>query len=593
MAEDARRLAEKIGALERRMAVVERTSQLAYSSVEGGSTDVYDDDGNLRGRWGEQDDGTYTSVDYNAPPSLPPSTPTLTPRPGLLVVGWDGLLSDGSTPPLDFARVEVHVGTAPGFAPTDANQVTTFVSRKGGEVAIASDPGTYYVVLTAVNTSGNESAPSVEVSGSPQPAATGAGGIKTYYAATAPVGLDASDEGSLWYDTDNDNLQHRWDGTTWVALPVGTGALLDGSVTETKVADDAITTPKIAAGSVTALELAANAVEAGKIASGAVTADKIAAQAVTADKLESDLVLGSRIISGTATGARVEMNSAGLVAYNSLGESTFTVDSASGDVTMVGLFKTDITDTRVEIGKVTAAPDPYDTIAQIEFEAGDQYGYGPAIVSRGTGTGGQSVLEIDSGSLVGYDRANIMLRSQNDVGGGIPPQIDFKADTYNLYDAAGGNNADIWLRGTVNITETSGASGGGYDAPITIGDVTGRRLCLDSNELVAYADSLNSPATLFLNSNSGNTGGVRIGSGGKTINAIDYGYASVNCDSNGNADVSHGLGRDPHVVLVSPGIESAMVGVRGLTASKFTIGVNNANGASHTGSLDLYYIAIG
>jgi hypothetical protein len=72
------------------------------------------------------------------------------------------------------------------------------------------------------------------------------------------------------------------------AEAVSTAKLKVSAVTESILADDAVTTDKIAAGAVTADEIGALAVTAGKIDAGAVTTEKLAAGAVTAEKITVD-----------------------------------------------------------------------------------------------------------------------------------------------------------------------------------------------------------------------------------------------------------------------------------------------------------------
>lgn len=68
-----------------------------------------------------------------------------------------------------------------------------------------------------------------------------------------------------------------------------------GAITETKIGTNAISTPKIQAGAITAGEIAANAVTATKISALAVTAAKIAANAVTAEKILAGAITAIKI----------------------------------------------------------------------------------------------------------------------------------------------------------------------------------------------------------------------------------------------------------------------------------------------------------
>lgn len=216
-----------------------RTAQGAFRSIEGGAQRVFDDDGTLRQVAGLQGDGTYTLADVNGPPPPAPSAPTVEGRPGLLVVSSYGFPEGGSVWPADFRRIDVHVGGVAGFTPTAATKVSEF-TVDGGSVALALDAGTYYVVLVAVNTSEAASVPSVEASATVT-APVIVGGVQTFHSDTAPTGLDAGDEGALWYDTNDDNHQYRWDGSLWVSLALGGG----GMATLLNLAGKTITGPLI------------------------------------------------------------------------------------------------------------------------------------------------------------------------------------------------------------------------------------------------------------------------------------------------------------------------------------------------------------
>jgi hypothetical protein len=70
-----------------------------------------------------------------------------------------------------------------------------------------------------------------------------------------------------------------------------TVAVVDGEVTESKIATNAVTSAKIATDAVTSAKIATDAVTSAKIATDAVTSAKIANGAVTQDKLNSSVTL--------------------------------------------------------------------------------------------------------------------------------------------------------------------------------------------------------------------------------------------------------------------------------------------------------------
>lgn len=158
-----RQLVARLDKLEAAQLAAARASQASHRSLEAGPLSVYDADGVLRTTVGAQPDGTFTVKDSNGAPPPIPSEPILdASKPGVLVVEWDGFATEGIDWPADFDRVEVHVNTVPGVAPTNTNEVASFHSVNGGTITLALDPVAQYVTFTAVNTSEIESDPSVE-----------------------------------------------------------------------------------------------------------------------------------------------------------------------------------------------------------------------------------------------------------------------------------------------------------------------------------------------------------------------------------------------------------------------------------------------
>ncbi|WP_435058528.1 hypothetical protein [Streptomyces sp. bgisy060] len=200
MANDLSRLAARIADLERRFAQQTRTSQLAYSSIENGALDVYDEAGSLRAVIGQQPDGTTAVNVVNAPPPPTPGQPTVTSVLGGIAVAWEGIFTDAPAAPLDFARIEVHAATLDNFTPTAATLRGTFESPLGSTLTIPTDQP-LYVRLLARNTSGTASAPSAQ---------------------SGPVG----------------------------PAPVVAQEVLDGIVDETALADEAVSQAKLQIGAV-------------------------------------------------------------------------------------------------------------------------------------------------------------------------------------------------------------------------------------------------------------------------------------------------------------------------------------------------------
>jgi len=92
-----------------------------------------------------------------------------------------------------------------------------------------------------------------------------------------------------------DGKLYQWTGSAWEALVAD---VPDGSITETKIANDAITTPK----------LAANAVTASEILGGTITGDKITANTITGGLLATSGIItnSAQITDAVVTNAKID-----------------------------------------------------------------------------------------------------------------------------------------------------------------------------------------------------------------------------------------------------------------------------------------------
>lgn len=144
--------------------------QLANSSLENGTLDVNDADGNLRMMVGLQDDGRQTVTVIGGPTPPTPSAPQVSVDNGTIVARWDGNFVDELVAPTDWARTEIHaVPGAAEFVPTRATARDSIVAASGGEVTIGVERGQWTVCLVSWSQAGKLSAPSgfvtVEVPG--------------------------------------------------------------------------------------------------------------------------------------------------------------------------------------------------------------------------------------------------------------------------------------------------------------------------------------------------------------------------------------------------------------------------------------------
>lgn len=312
-------LGRKIADMERRLARVENSPRLSHAAIDDTAVEVRDGAGALRALLGVQGDGTTAVNIVNGPPPPTPSAPVLGSVLGGVTVSWDGQFADGVVPPLDWQRVEVHASTETGFTASLETLKTTFETPQGGTV-VAPCEEPVYVVLVARNTSGAASEPTVQA-GPLGPAPVVATDILDGIVTEVKLAADAVTAAKI------------------AAAAVGTTEIADDAVTTQKVIAGAILAGQIASGAVLTEKLAAGAVTTGKLDALAVTADKIAANAITAGKilagavdataLAADAITGKTITGGTITGSliqtevsgeRITLNEAGqnkVLVYNS------------------------------------------------------------------------------------------------------------------------------------------------------------------------------------------------------------------------------------------------------------------------------------
>lgn len=137
--------------------------QLALSSIENGSIDSKDADGNLKMTIGEQDDGGNT-INVLAGPTPPtPTGFTVDTDYGKLIAHWSGNFDGEALAPSDWSRAEVHASQDPFFVPSRATARGSIVSAAGGEVTIGVLKGPWTIKMLAWSQAGKMSAPSAPV----------------------------------------------------------------------------------------------------------------------------------------------------------------------------------------------------------------------------------------------------------------------------------------------------------------------------------------------------------------------------------------------------------------------------------------------
>lgn len=155
--------------LQDRVTRVERSSRLSHASLDNTAIVVKDGTGTVRAQIGIQADGTAALVAQDGPPPGAPTAPIVTAAIGGLRIVWDGTLADASPLPSDFDHIAVHVSTSSGYTPSPTTFAGT-ITRSGDGGMLPVTPLPYeqqYVVLVAVNTSGNAGPPSAETTATP------------------------------------------------------------------------------------------------------------------------------------------------------------------------------------------------------------------------------------------------------------------------------------------------------------------------------------------------------------------------------------------------------------------------------------------
>ena len=156
-------IAKRMDELETQVRAVGNQPQAQRTSVEGGSIDFNDADGNLKAIVGQQFDGG-TTVNVVAGPTPPtPIAPVVEADYGTIKVRWDGRFEGDAIAPTDFSRVQVYAKAGGFVTPTPENAKGSIVSAAGDEVSLGVEKGTHTVCLAAWSQAGKPSAMSAPV----------------------------------------------------------------------------------------------------------------------------------------------------------------------------------------------------------------------------------------------------------------------------------------------------------------------------------------------------------------------------------------------------------------------------------------------
>lgn len=238
------RLAADVEKLNKQVTAVSNQPQSQRTSVEGGSIDFNDEDGNLMAIVGGQDDGSNTIRHVDGPTPPIPSGLTAHVDGPIVQVSWDGTFETDVTHDWHYLEV-LAVG------PNNEQLAGTINDLSGGETSLAATAqGEWFIVARSVSRAEKRSldgdAGTVQVNlvgleGAIEAVQESADGKNTiYYSATMPPGFDYVN-GDLWFDTSEEgaNTASVWDGAQWmsladarVAVIEAAQATLDGAMTE-------------------------------------------------------------------------------------------------------------------------------------------------------------------------------------------------------------------------------------------------------------------------------------------------------------------------------------------------------------------------
>jgi hypothetical protein len=338
--------------------------------------------------------------------------------------------------------------------------------------------------------------------------------------ATAPA---SPKNGQLWTDTSGaESILKRWNGTRWETL----GEILDGSITEAKLADDAVTAAKLADasvdtdalqdGAVTAAKIDPAALGSASIADGSLSGVKLTDGTVDLAKLATD-PLARANHTGTQTAASISDLEAVVQAYSLSDFAPLT-----GDLDLGGAKVTNLADPTAGTDAATMAyvdasragfrgtKDPVRVVADPGLDTANP----PATIDGVTLANGERFLVPDAGIFVFNGAGTAATADNTGVSDGTTVAVAEGSDAGFIYiqraDVDGGATPDWGVFSAGGLTYTAG----------TGLQLTGTQFSLPTV-----------PVT------SGGTGATTAaGAYGETLDAADLPGGGV------GATVTHGLG---------------------------------------------------
>lgn len=184
-----------------------RGAQADYTSIEAGTMDINDSDGNLVSRVGFQDDGSGAVRFFDGPTPPVPAGVTATADGPIIQATWDGTFEGGAEATYDLAYLEVAATQV-----DDASNVSfaTITAKEGASASVVADvTGDWVVAVRSVSQAGKKSefatAGTVEVkvtdlSGAIEDVQQSANGKnQVHYSTEPPTEADAGIVGDTWW----------------------------------------------------------------------------------------------------------------------------------------------------------------------------------------------------------------------------------------------------------------------------------------------------------------------------------------------------------------------------------------------------------
>ncbi len=179
---------------------------------------------------------------------------------------------------------------------------------------------------TALNQAGQAVDTATAAKQTAQGAQTTADGKNKIFSAASEPAHTGLVPGDLWFQLDSSKHVtgiQVWNGSAFVDYVLMANQIL-------------------VAGSVGTVQLANGAVTANQITASEALLKKLLVRNISADEIDVGGLAAAIVTSGlfqtASSGARVKMDSSGITGYNSTGATTFKIDAATGDVSMIGKF---------------------------------------------------------------------------------------------------------------------------------------------------------------------------------------------------------------------------------------------------------------